>query len=153
MTEVAIGILPATIAALTSSISALSDRGTRALIVPRPTPPFSEGEAGRATGLERPARELSDRVEHGHVQPLHRARQDVLTEVGLVDIDSDPPDPTLACRLQRPEAAVPGDLEDDSRSLRDLAQGDRPPFTGSRKSSVKLFNVVTRGLAPRAPVW
>src|SRR4249919_639796 len=51
-----------------------------------------EGEAGSATGLERPARELFDRVEHGHVQPLHRARQDVTPEVGLVDIDSDPPD-------------------------------------------------------------
>ena len=40
MTEVAIGIFPATISALTSSISALSERGTRALIVPRPTPRF-----------------------------------------------------------------------------------------------------------------
>src|SRR5690348_7945898 len=37
-----------------------------------------EGEAGGATGLERPARELLDRVEDGHVHPLHRARQDVL---------------------------------------------------------------------------
>jgi hypothetical protein len=54
----------------------------------------------------------------------------VLAEVGLVDIDSDPPDPTLACRLQRPEAAGPGDLEHDSRSLRDLAQSDRPTFRG-----------------------
>src|SRR5215216_2814166 len=89
-----------------------------------------EGEAGSATGLERPARELLDRVEHGHVQPLHRARQYVLAEMGLVDIDSDPPDPTLACRLQRPEAAGPGDLEHDSRSLRDLAQSDRPTFRG-----------------------
>src|SRR5436309_6362837 len=34
-----------------------------------------EGEAERATGLERPAREFPDRVEHGHVQPLHRTRQ------------------------------------------------------------------------------
>src|SRR5215203_2425370 len=89
-----------------------------------------EGEAGRATGLEPPARELLDRVEHGHVHPLHRARQYVAAEVGLVDIDSDPPDSTLACRLQRPEAAGPGDLEHDSRSLRDLAQGDRPTFHG-----------------------
>ena len=36
----------------------------------------------------------------------------------------------LSCRLQRPEAAGPGDLEHDSRSLRDLTQGDRPPFQG-----------------------
>src|SRR6266536_858567 len=84
-----------------------------------------EGEAGSATGLERPAHERLDRVEHRYVQPLHRARQDVTAEVGLVDIDSDPPDSTLFCRLQRPEAASAGDLEDDSRSLRDLAQGDR----------------------------
>ena len=48
----------------------------------------------------------------------------------MVDIDSDPPDSTLACRLQRPEAAGAGDLEHDSRALRDLAQGDRPPFHG-----------------------
>src|SRR5216117_2334448 len=75
-----------------------------------------EGEAGRATGLERPARELLDRVEHGHVQPLHRARQHVPAEVGLVDIDPDPPDSTLACRLQRPEAAGAGDLEHHTRS-------------------------------------
>ena len=88
----------------------------------------SEGEAGRATGLECPAREVFDRVEHGHVHPLHRARQDVAAEVGLVDIDSDPPDSTLACRLQRPEAAGAGDLEHDSRSLRDLAQGNRSAF-------------------------
>src|SRR5206468_2589037 len=87
-----------------------------------------EREAGGATGLERPARELLDRVEHGHVQPLHCTRQYVPAEVGLVDIDSDPPDPTLACRLQRPEAAGAGDLEHDSRSLRDLAQSDRPTF-------------------------
>src|SRR5262245_30945545 len=89
-----------------------------------------EGEAGGATGLERPARELLDRVEHGHVHPLHGARQDVPAKMGLVDIDSDPPDPTLACRLQRPEAAGAGDLEHDSRSLRDLAQGDRSTFHG-----------------------
>src|SRR5829696_2370663 len=92
--------------------------------------PVAEGEAGGATGLEPPARELLDRVEHGHVHPLHRARQYVPAEVGLVDIDSDPPDATLACRLQRPEAAGPGDLEHDSRSLRDLAQGDRPALHG-----------------------
>ena len=38
--ELAIEIFPATISALTSSISALNERGTPALIVPRPTPPF-----------------------------------------------------------------------------------------------------------------
>src|SRR5215204_7353997 len=87
-----------------------------------------DGEAGCATCLERPAHELLDRVEHGHVQPLHGARQDVTAEMGLVDIDSDPPDSTLSCRLQRPESAGAGDLEHDPRSLRDLAQGDRPAF-------------------------
>src|SRR5690348_9420630 len=87
-----------------------------------------EGEAGRATGLERPAGELLDRVEHGYVQPLHRARQYVPAQMGLVDIDSNPPDSALACRLQRPEPAGAGDLEHHTRSLRDLAQGDRPAF-------------------------
>src|SRR4029450_3141854 len=56
-----------------------------------------EGEVGGATGLERPARELVDRVEHGHVHPLQRARQYVAAEMGLGDIDSDPPEPGLAC--------------------------------------------------------
>src|SRR5881396_636464 len=51
-----------------------------------------EGELGSATGLERPGGELFDRVEYRHVQPLHRARQDVPAQMGLVDIDSDPPD-------------------------------------------------------------
>src|SRR5436309_2001015 len=82
-----------------------------------------KGEAGRATGLERPAHELLDRVEHRYVQPLHGARQYVPAQMGLVYIDANPPDSMLACRLQRPEAASAGDLEDDSRSLRDLAQG------------------------------
>ena len=50
--------------------------------------------------------------------------------MGLVDIDSDTPDSTLACRLQGPETAHVGDLEHDSRALRDLAQGDRPTFDG-----------------------
>ena len=75
-----------------------------------------------------PAHELLDRFEHRYVQPLHGARQYVPAQMGLVDIDSNPPDSTLACRLQRPETAIAGDLEDDSRSLRDLAQGDRPAF-------------------------
>ena len=116
------------ISALTSSISALSERGTAALIVPRPTPPFSREKRDVRPVSSVPRASVLDRVEHGHVHPLHRARQDVPAEVGLVDIDSDPPDSTLACRLQRPEAAGAGDLEHDSRSLRDLAQGDRPTF-------------------------
>ena len=128
VTELAIRILPATISALTSSISALSAAGHRRADRAEADTAVPEGEAGRATGLERPARELLDRVEHGHVHPLHRARQYVPAQMGLVDIDSDPPDSTLACRLQRPESAGAGDLEHDSRSLRDLAQGDRPAF-------------------------
>ena len=128
MTELAIEIFPATISALTSSISALSESGRATLIGPRPTPPFWT-EKGRATGLGRPAHELLDRFEHRYVQPLHGASSAyVPAQMGLVDIDSNPPGPTLACRLQRPETAIAGDLEDDSRSLRDLAQGDRPAF-------------------------
>src|SRR5215216_2605801 len=87
-----------------------------------------EGEAGRATGLERPARELLDGVEHGHVQPLHRARQDVPAQMGLVDIDADAPNALLLRRVEGAEATGAGHLEHDSRSLRDLAQGDRPTF-------------------------
>src|SRR5262245_54842844 len=46
----------------------------------------SKGKAGGAAGLEGPAHKLLDRVEDGHVQPLHRAGQDVPSEAGLVDI-------------------------------------------------------------------
>src|SRR5215217_5445847 len=87
-----------------------------------------EGEAARATGLERPARELLDGVEHGHIQPLHRARQYVPAQMGLVDIDADAPNALLLRRVEGAEATGAGDLEHDSRSLRDLAQGDRPTF-------------------------
>src|SRR5262249_16323027 len=59
----------------------------------------SKGEAGGAAGLEGPAHELLNRVEDGHVQSLDRARQDVPSEVGLVDINSDPPDSMLSRRL------------------------------------------------------
>src|SRR5438128_7987640 len=93
-----------------------------------PDAAVSKGEAGGAAGLEGPAHELLDRVEDGHVQSLHRARQDVRSEVGLVDINSDTPDSMLSCRLECSKPAGAGDLEPDSRSLRDLAQGDRPRF-------------------------
>src|SRR5438552_12413284 len=46
-----------------------------------------EREDGGAAGLERPLHELLDRAKDGDIQPLHRARQDVGAEVGLVDID------------------------------------------------------------------
>src|SRR5437667_6069344 len=87
----------------------------------------SKGKAGGAAGLEGPAHKLLNRVEDGHVQPLHRARQDVPSEAGLVDINSDPPDSILSCRLEYSKPAGAGDLEHDSRSLRDLAQGHRSP--------------------------
>jgi hypothetical protein len=51
----------------------LNERGTAALIVPEADTAVLKGEPGRATGLKRPARELFDRVEHGHVEPLYWA--------------------------------------------------------------------------------
>ena len=98
VTELAIGIFPATISAPTSSISALSARSTAALT----RRGRHRGSRGSGTcGSRCPASERLDRVEHGHVEPHQRARQDVPAQMGLVDIDADAPDSTLS-RLQRP---------------------------------------------------
>src|SRR5215468_907934 len=61
----------------------------------------SKGKAGRAAGLEGPAHKRLNRVEDGHLQPLHCASQDVPSEARLVDINPDPPDSMLSCRLER----------------------------------------------------
>src|SRR5581483_9282852 len=59
------------------------------------------------------------------VDAFHRARQDVRTEVGLVDVDAVAPDPLLLRRLERPQPARPGDREDDVRARGDLVRRDR----------------------------
>src|SRR5437667_9690086 len=48
----------------------------------------SKGKAGGAAGLDGPAHKLLNRVEVGHVQPLHRAGQDVPADAALVVIHS-----------------------------------------------------------------
>src|SRR5919201_3491772 len=78
----------------------------------------------------RPALELAvlrrtDDADHPQVDPLHCAREDVRPEVRLVDIDADAPDLLLLRRLQRAEAARPGDVEDDFRARGDLVQRER----------------------------
>ena len=73
--------------------------------------------AGERAVLDRP-----DREEHGAVDALERARQDVRPEEGLVAVDADPPDALVLRRRERAEAASAGDLEDDLRARCDLVQ-------------------------------
>src|SRR3954470_6355025 len=52
-------------------------------------------------------------VEHGHVDLLLRRREDVVAEVALVGVDADALDTLLLGGVERAEAALAGDLEDD----------------------------------------
>src|SRR5215212_3594240 len=63
-----------------------------------------------------------DRVEDGHVDLLQGARDDVLAEIALVGVDADALHVLLLGRVERAEAALAGDLEDDLRALRDLVE-------------------------------
>ena len=138
--------------ALTSSISALSERGTRALIVPRPTPRFRR-EKREVRPVSSVPRASSSIVSNTATSSLFTAlvsmcwpRWDWSTSTPIPQI----PRSLAASSAPRPQARRPGTrLAIPSRS-----GSGRPTYlSGSRKSSVWLFNVVTRGLAPRAPAW
>ena len=60
--------------------------------------------------------DLLDRVEHRDVDLLDRRGQDVGAEVGLVGVDADALHALLLGRVERAEAALARDLEDDARS-------------------------------------
>src|SRR5690349_14241706 len=62
------------------------------------------------------------RVEDGHVDLLQGAGDDVVAEVALVGVDADAHDALLLGGVERAEAALAGDLEDDLRALRDLVE-------------------------------
>jgi hypothetical protein len=73
VTELATGIFPATISAPEVLDLGLERTGHRRADRAEADTAVLKGEPGRATGLKRPARELFDRVEHGHVEPLYWA--------------------------------------------------------------------------------
>src|SRR5215208_3169270 len=79
-------------------------------------------EHGVRAALEGAVLDRLDRVEDGHVDLLQRARDDVVPEVALVGIDADALHALLLGRVERAEAALAGDLEDDLRALRDLVE-------------------------------
>src|SRR5512133_3228388 len=58
------------------------------------------------------------------VHPLHSAREDVVAEVRLVDVDADAPASGLLGRVQSTEAARTGHGEDHLRASVDLVLGD-----------------------------
>src|SRR5215208_1822161 len=79
-------------------------------------------EHGVRAALEGAVLDRLDRVVDGHVDLLEGARDDVRAEVALVGIDADALDVLLLRRVERAEAALAGDLEDDLRALRDLVE-------------------------------
>ena len=81
-------------------------------------------------------RERLDRVEHGHVQPLHRARQYVPPQMGLVDIDSNPQIPRSLAASSAPRPQGPATWNTTRDPFAIWLRATDLPFTGSWKSSV-----------------
>src|SRR5215211_5429822 len=79
-------------------------------------------EHGVRAALEGAVLDRLDRVEDRHVDLLQRAGDDVRAEVALVGVDADALHALLLGRVERAEAALAGDLEDDLRALRDLVE-------------------------------
>ena len=98
--------------------------GTRGLILPIATPPVLEVEDGVDAAAVPPRLDGLSGQEHGGVDALDGAREDVPAEVRLVLVDADAPAPAFTRRVESTEATAPGDLEDDLRALRDLVQRD-----------------------------
>ena len=71
---------------------------------------------------ERACEHLLDRVVHGRVDALQRARQHLRAEVRLVGVDADPPHVLLLRSVEHAEAAAARHLEDDVRAGCDLAE-------------------------------
>src|SRR5450631_281125 len=87
------------------------------------------GAAVRDVERQRAARERAvnhvlDRCVCGDVHLLEGARYDRRVRALLVGVDADAVDLGLARRLQHPEAAAAGDLEQDVRLRGDLTYGD-----------------------------
>ncbi len=106
----------------TSSTSATASASAFGESVPSPTPSWSIPKTTFLPSGERAVLDRPDGQEHGAVDALERARQDVRAEEGLVAVDADPPDALVLRRRERAEAASSGDLEDDLRARCDLVQ-------------------------------
>ena len=113
------------ILALIAFIAVMNFAGTFGLILPTPTPLFFRLKSDVGAALELAGLGLLDRVVDADVDPLDRAREDVLRERELVDVDADAPHAGLSGRVQDAEAAAAGDLELDLRALADLVLRDR----------------------------
>src|SRR5207249_9267392 len=87
-----------------------------------------ETEHAVLAAAEGPADERLDRQEHGRVDALLRARQHVRPEERLVGVHPDPPHAFLARGVERAEAAAACDLEDDTRAVGDLGEGELLAF-------------------------
>ena len=136
VTELAIVIFPATISALTSSISALNERGTAALIVPRPTPRFRR-EKRDVRPVSSVPRTSSSIVSNTATSILFtalvsmcRPRWDWSTSTPIPQI----PRSLAASSAPRPQALATWNTTRDPFAI--WLRATDLPFTGSRKSSV-----------------
>src|ERR671933_2485488 len=82
------------------------------------------GVQGVGAALEGALLGRLDLLEDRHVDLLERACEDLRAEVGLVGVDADRLHALLLGGVDRPEPALPGDLEHDLRALRDLVERD-----------------------------
>src|SRR6478672_4635107 len=95
--------------------------------------------------LELAGLRVLDREEHGLVDLLLGARQDVRPEEPLVVVAADPADALALGRVQRAETAAAGNLEHDARPLADLAQCDLLAL----RLVDEVLRVGVEGLRPR----
>ena len=95
-----------------------------ALISPRPDALGLEVEDLVLAAREGAVLDRLRGLEHRRVDALHGRGQDVLAQVALVGVDADAEHALLLRRVERPEAAAAGDLEDDLRALGDLVERD-----------------------------
>src|SRR5919204_400334 len=87
--------------------------------------PVLQVEEHVRSAAERAVLGRTDDAQDPEIHALELARQDVLPEVRLVDVDADPPDVLVLSGTQRAEAARAGDVVDDLRACRDLVQRQR----------------------------
>ncbi len=136
VTELGIEIFPATISALTSSISAVSELGTAALIAPRPTPRFSreKRDVRPVSSVPRASASIVSNTATSNLisalVSMCRPRWDWSTSTPIPQIPRSP----AASSAPRPQASATWNTTREPFAI--WLRATDLPFTGSRKSSV-----------------